>query len=93
MSKGFPHCVVYHVEVCKRPHGWNWTNQQTLIPIINKEKNNVRVAQQYNLRSVLEIIYGCNTIGRIHKCDGEKMQTNNKIVQGGHSLNHLYSRD
>ena len=48
--------------------------------VINKDKNNVTVAKHYNLRSVLEIIYGCITIGRIRKCDREKMQTNKKRV-------------
>ena len=80
MSKEFPHSLVYHVEVHKRPQGWNWTNQKTLVPIINKEKNNVKVVQHYNLRSVLEMIYGCSTIGRIHMCDRDKMKTNNKRV-------------
>ena len=79
MSKGFPHSLAYHVEVRKRPQGWNWTNQKTLIPVINKEKNNVRVAQYYNLRSVLEMIYGF-TIGIIHKCARNNMQTNNRRV-------------
>ena len=79
MSKGFPHSLVYHVKVHKRPQGWNWTNQQSLVPVI-KEKNIVRVAKHYNLRSVLEMIYGFSTIGRFYKHAREKMKTNNKRV-------------
>ena len=80
MSNEFPHSLVYHVEFYKRPQGWHWTNQQTQIPVINKDKNNVRLVQYYNIRSVLAmIIYGC-TIGRIHKCVRETIQTNNEKI-------------